>query len=209
MFHEEVSRLTELLLKNGYPLDYIDFGIRLFLNKLYTKKIPVSTVKKKQLFLTLPFLGKSSLLLKQQIQKVVQKNLPFCNLRVIFKSGVRLSNFFSFKDKVPRLIRSHLVYRFTCSDCNIRYYGTTERHGKTRWSEHMGVSLRTGKSIKGLRTAIRDHLLEQEHKISFDDFSFLATDSDHFRLIIKESLCIKKDKPQLNKNLYSTPLFLF
>ena len=56
---------------------------------------------------------------------------------------------------------------------------------------------------------ILDHLLFCNHDPSFDDFTILAQGTNKFLLEIKESLLIKRDKPILNKNISSAPLFLF
>ena len=45
--------------------------------------------------------------------------------------------------------------------------------------------------------------------INFDDFSILATDSNKFKLLLRESLLIKRDKPILNRTIKSFPLELF
>ena len=44
---------------------------------------------------------------------------------------------------------------------------------------------------------------------NFDHFEILATGANKFRLLIEESLLIKRDQPQLNKNIKSFPLNLF
>ena len=44
---------------------------------------------------------------------------------------------------------------------------------------------------------------------TYDDFSILTTESNEFKLHLKESLLIKRDKPELNKNCYTHPLELF
>ena len=41
---------------------------------------------------------------------------------------------------------------------------------------------------------------------SFDNFSILLKESNPFKLRLKESLLISRDKPILNKNIYSFPL---
>ena len=105
---------------------------------------------------------------------------------------------------------SHAVYKYKCGSCNTTYYGLCERHCKVRWSEHLSISSYTGKPIVGIQTSIKDH-----HKscvnVSADmnDFEIIAKEQDLFKLKIKESLFIKRDKPALNKNVYSTPLMLF
>ena len=58
--------------------------------------------------------------------KTVSKTLPQCNIEVIFQYKNRLSNLFKFKDFIPFHLRSHLIYKFPCSNCNITYHSETE-----------------------------------------------------------------------------------
>ena len=60
-----------------------------------------------------------------------------------------------------------------------------------------------------IELAIFDRMLLDGHKASFDNFSILYKESDPFNLQLKESLLISRDKPILNKNIYSFPLELF
>ena len=61
---------------------------------------------------------------------------------------------------------------------------------------------------KGL-SAIIEHILLEGHNATYDDFSILGTESNEFKLHLKESLLIKRDKPELNRNCYTHPLELF
>ena len=98
-----------------------------------------------------------------------------------------------------------LVYRYTCSNCKVTYYGKTYHHFFTRAVEHLDISNLTRKRLKCVKQlAISDHLLECNCSIEFDHFDILA--SNRFRLLIKESLLIKRDQPQLNKTIKSFPL---
>ena len=47
------------------------------------------------------------------------------------------------------------------------------------------------------------------HNATYDDFSILTSESNEFKLHLKESLLIKRDKPELNRNCYTHPLELF
>ena len=88
--------------------------------------------------------------------------------------------------------------------------GKTYRHFKVGVSEHQGVSPRTGKPVKGtLSTSVRDRMLVCDHKVVHEDFKFLCNESNRYLSELKESLFIKRDKPSLNKNLYSQELLLF
>ena len=66
------------------------------------------------------------------------------------------------------------------------------------------------KRVKNMKeSAVSDHRLQCDCVISFDDFDVLASDTNNFRLIIKESQLIKRDKPILNRTIMSFPLKLF
>ena len=50
------------------------------------------------------------------------------SIRIVFRSTLRLSNFFTFKDKIPDALRSCVVYSFKCRCCSASYVGQTVRH---------------------------------------------------------------------------------
>ena len=74
----------------------------------------------------------------------------------------------------------------------------------------MGISNLTGKRVKNAKeSAIFDHLLQCDCTIDFDHFDNLTSDINNFRLLIKENLLIKRDRPFLNRTVKSFPLKLF
>ena len=76
--------------------------------------------------------------------------------------------------------------------------------------KHMGISNLTEKRLKSIKqSAISDHLLQCNCTINFDNFDILAAESNKFKLLIRESLLIKRDKPILNRTIQSFPLQLF
>ena len=113
-FHLEVCHLKEILKKNAFPIKLIDSCIKSFLNKRLTEKPVTLTAEKKDLVIVLPFLGKLSLDLRARVKSSISENLPFCKIRVIFKSSTHICNFFQFKDKMPYCLRSNVVYKFSC-----------------------------------------------------------------------------------------------
>ena len=58
-------------------------------------------------------------------------------------------------------------------------------------------------------TAIKDHMPLCDHVVSLEDFKILASSNSEFHRNIKESLLIALDKPDLNRNEKSLPLYLF
>ena len=77
---------------------------------------------------------------------------------------------------------------------------------KVRVSEHLGV----GKRVKGtLSMSVRDHMLNYDHTVAWEDFAIIGRESNHYLLKTKESFFIKRDNSSLNRNKYSQKLFLF
>ena len=71
----------------------------------------------------------------------------------------------------------------------------------------MDISNLSGKLLKSIKqSAIADDLLECYCSINFD---VLASDTNKFRLLIKQSLLIKGDQPQLSKTIKTLLLKLF
>ena len=107
-------------------------------------------------------------------------------------------------------LRSHLIYKFQCSNCNITYYGETERHLKVRAGEHISTSPLTGKRVNNnKKSSVKDHCLLSGHACSFEDFTVLNYEPHKFKRLISESLSVTKDKPLMNKQVKSLKLELF
>ena len=121
-------------------------------------------------------------------------------------------SFFTFKDKLPKMLLSGLLYKCKCGGCNATYYGKAKPHFNVRICEHLGISHLTKKKVKidyNKLMAIQEHLLCCNYSQSFEDFSILTSESNDFKLKIMENLLIKRDTPILNKADFSLPLELF
>ena len=134
--HHEIDKLKSILYKNSYARDLVDRCIKEFLDKILAPKSVVSTVPRKNLVIGLPYLGTFSLQISTRINRIMKNKLPYCNIRFVFQTKCNIRNFFTFKDKVPSLLRSGIVYKFQCGSCNATYYGKTKRHFKVRMCEH-------------------------------------------------------------------------
>ena len=144
--------------------------------------------------LVVPYFGTFYLNLRKRLYKLVSKSLPISNIKDIFQSKNWLSRFLEFKDSISLYLRSHLIYRFQYSNCNITYYGETERHLKGRAGEHISTSPLMGKSVSSNKNfSVKYYCLFLGHVCSFEDFTLLKYESPKFKCLIKESLLITKD----------------
>ena len=76
--------------------------IKKFLNKLFVQSGLNSMVPKRQLICVLPYLGKASLDLRTRLRRTIERDLPFCKLKIIFRSKCRLNTSFRFKDSLEK-----------------------------------------------------------------------------------------------------------
>ena len=92
-FHFEIDHLKTILIKNNYPLNFIGSCIKSFHNKLYTPKVMVPNVPKRNVFVKLPFLGSASFQIRKKLQKLFGDKLTSCNLKMVFTSPIRVKAF--------------------------------------------------------------------------------------------------------------------
>ena len=145
---------------------------------------------------------------RTELQNLFTKYFPTLNINLIFMNKFTISSFFRFKDSLPPMSRSSVVYKYSCPLCGDQYVRSTSRTLFVRASEHGGRSHRTGALLTcPPHSAIRDHC-EQTclGPVSYDDFNILAVAPDLVSLRILESLHIFKSKPKLNDNNSSFPL---
>ena len=142
---------------------------------------------------------------------LLQELYPQVHLRVIIKPQKIMKNLFMFKDRVPKELQSSVVYKYVCSCCNASYIGKSKRQFQVRAFEHLGRSIRTNRVLeKPAFSAIRDHSHQQDHPLSLDSFSILASSrSSDMELLILESLFSIREKPNMNNNERSLELLCF
>ena len=107
-------------------------------------------------------------------------------------------------------MQPYFQLKCSCSSCNATYYGKTERHLNVRSGEHIGLSPLTGNRVACKPSAISDHLLlHEDNNSSFNNLSILCCENNAYKLSLRESVLIKRDSPELNRNVSSMPLLLF
>ena len=192
-------------MKNHHLPNFTDSCVKSFLNKLYTPKVIIPNVPKRKVSVTLPFLGSTSFQIRK-LQKLFTDKLTSCNLKIVFTSTVRIKSLFTFKNKLPTMLLSGLVYMYSYGGCNAIYYGRTKHPFKLQVCEHLGISYLTEKKVKidnNKPMAIQEQLC-WNYSSSFEDFSILTRESNDFKLKIMESILIAR-----NKAYSSLPLELF
>ena len=186
--------------------------VKRFLENVHKIKEVIHTVPKKDLVIVLPYLGINSLRLKNKLLNVFKKSLPFCKLTVIFRTTSRISSLLAYKDRVDINYKSHVIYKFMCSECNLTYYGKTPRHFIVRYCEHLSISAFTGRPVNRntqVHSNVEKHINCSNHSNDKDSFTIISFANSDLQLRIQESILIKRDNPILNAMQTSIPLVLF
>ena len=125
---------------------------------------------------------------RTRMNRVMKNKLPYYNVRFVFQTKCKISDFFTFKDKIPSFLHSGYLFVAT-------YYGKTERHFNVRMCEHLGISALTGKRVKGDDdSAIKEHRSFCNHTPDFEDFSILASNNE-FKVTLMEESSNQKRSP--------------
>ena len=119
----------------------------MYLDKVFIKHPNICIMSKRELVCVFPLLGKKSLEIKKRLQNAIERTVPYCKLKFIFKSPSKIVNHFHFKDVYPKILCPGIVYSFKYNSCNAIYYGKTKRQFYVRAGEHMGSSHLTNKRL--------------------------------------------------------------
>ena len=203
----ELDFLQSYFHRNGYPIPLIKSKVKHFLNSKFVPQLGVATVDKRQFYFSLPYFGFQSEKLKKELDILISKFYIHLDVKIVLSNKFTVGSFFKFKDNLPKNMCSSLVYKFSCVHSTSEYVGSTTRALRTRVSEHVGRSHRTGAPLsKPPHSAIRNHSDQCVCEMSLDNFKILGYASEPSELRILESLFIAKIKPSLNDTNSAFPL---
>lgn len=121
------------------------------------------------------------------------QKLASCNLKIILVSPARAKSLFTFKDKLPKILLSGLLYKYKCAGCNTTYHGKSKHHFEVQICKLLGVPPGKMKIGNNELMVIQEHLLCCNCS-SFFDISILTIESNCFKLKIMEILLIVRAK---------------
>ena len=96
-------------------------------------------------------------------------------------------------------LHAGIIEKIQCGGSHANYYGKT--NFKVRICEHLGISVFTGKIVKGDGiSVIKERLLLCSHAPNFENFSILTTNNNDVKVTLMKGLLINRDRSPLNKN---------
>ena len=203
-FHQELNTLKQTLVNNGYENRRIDLVIQNFLNKQMEKQtVENNTVNTHRVFyknqMHSNYATDESVLkkiIKNNVKCVDQKS--FLKL-IIYYKNIRTSSLVMKNNPQVNapLQKTNVIYEYDCTlgDCelqkNHKYIGETV----TTLSRRLTMHLASGGPYIHTK---QDHKTLLTRKMLVENTKILAHITDYNRLMIRESLLIKQEKPSIN-----------
>jgi len=176
-YQKNFTESINLLLKNGYPLEFIFSNIQNRIKKLFLKKshntsiIPHTSNDPPKKYFTVPYIKHISNSFKSISVKF--------GCPMVFTIPNTLSTFIKTgKDRIEVSSRCNVIYRIDCKDCDACYVGQTKRRLITRIKEHKNdINKRSG-----ILSVISAHRL-QNHDFDWNSVCILDNESAWYRRI--------------------------
>ena len=125
-----------------------------------------------------------------------------CKL-ILINTTFNIGKLFQYKDRQEKLQKYGVVYKLKCT-CGSTYIGQTKKKLLTRLKDH------NPSCLLNQETDVTKHLTENEnHRINFNDVDILAESNHWQKLLIKETLLIQSNCPNINVDQSSTPSYMF
>lgn len=138
----ELNNIRKILGDNGYPSSLVNSIIE---SKLKSVSQSQFGPAKCSVSLHLPFIGNPSYRFEKQISSAVSACFGAVALRTVFHSKPLLPT--NRKDPLPTMMRSKIVYQYTCR-CDQRYVGRTGQRLETRIEQHIPRYLREAANVR-------------------------------------------------------------
>ena len=197
LFENEVNKLRKIFNNNGYPTTFFNRILDTFYQERKEKESE-SSINHKFAF-KIPYLGKPSSSFFKNIRNLMKRKFEV-EIYPIFKT-TKVRNYFNIKNRTPWYLQSNVVYKYTCSrDVNVTYIGSSSRHLIVRAKEHLNENLSNKSSI---RSHIKNCKSCSGNKSKLNSFKVIRNCNTPYETRIQEAMMIKKQNPNLNKQLYA------
>ena len=142
LFDEEVSKLKQMFLNNGYPSSFFDKILASFQSSnKFSQNISFENC------FCIPYLGKESYHFANRLSALI-KNKYNLKISPVYKT-FQVVNYFQLKTKIPMVFCSNVVYKFSCScDTNKTYIDISSKHLITRVREHLNFRIVKSTGLK-------------------------------------------------------------
>ena len=98
------------------------------------------------------------------------------------------------KDRTQNILKSDVIYKLDCKDCDKTYIGHTSQTLKARIAGHKSDSRHNRQ-----RCMLAVHVNENDHHINYEDANVIATERNYKKRIFLEMFYITTTEDTMNK----------
>ena len=193
-FHDSLDKAKIILEKNQYPPNFYEPIIMKSLEKILGTNTESSGDEGKKNDTKTPPVTKKLIFLQYRgnvtddfCRSLKKCNAPCTPVLTLRKMRTVMP---SLKPMVEKEMRSHVVYKISCPQCNLSYIGQTAQYILQRFKQHLNPSQPVGKHLRKCNTL---------QEVSADDVNILAslTRGSEF-LETLEALWQREERPAIN-----------
>lgn len=134
--------------------------------------------------------------ISERLKKTILKHVS--DTKITLKPVTKNAKFFTkVKDRTPQELKSNVVYKIPCGDCDKCYIGTTKNLLKRRVQEHERSCAPPVRNEQVSALCFHHANNNPKHVFKFEDTSILDTETNYRKRMIKEMLHIRKNMDQV------------
>jgi hypothetical protein len=206
-FHDKNFQLLQsTLTSNSYPQKFVTDLIRNEKLKFENSNSIIPSIhnpidpnnnRNSKTFLSIPFIDSIFYKIKAYFDKF--------DINVVGKSSNDLykSLFSKLKDEIPKPVRSSVVYKVNCQDCDLVYIGNTMQYLKLRIGQHKSAVRNRNKD----HSALAEHAIDNQHSIDWINYDIVTNENRLKARQVLEMINIKRFKEKcMNRQIESQNL---
>lgn len=189
-WNANVNNLRHTLKINNYPTGLI--------NRILNQRPPAvmidsnhSHTQQDMRYYKIPFIP--------NLSEAISKKLKTTNTQIAMYNTKTVRNLFTkTKDSTRNELKSSVIYRIPCGECECSYIGQTKQYLKSRVSDHKRDCNLS--NIENPKTGLAKHHFEEGHTFDFDEIRILDSETNWRKRLFLEMCHIHKTKHNVNLN---------
>lgn len=184
---QSIQTVRNLLSENGYPEKFVNEVIKNRVNRFYNGKDGIPNNKPLK-YIPTPYIPG----LSERINKTMRQY----NMALGCKTNNNVGNLYTrTKYPIPKNMKSKVVYRVDCKDCDGKYPGQTKQRIGQRMGGHKS-HIKAGKLTQ--TTGLTIHAVKEKHQFDFEKVTILDHIPNYHHRLIAEKMHICKTENTVN-----------
>ena len=111
LFDLEVRFLHNYYLTNSFPSRVFWRAVRKFTSRCRNPPLPSYNVPREKQFISLPFLGHPSYIIRNKLLALFRTHFPQMNVKIVLSNKRTIGSLFPVKERLPEYLCSNVIYK--------------------------------------------------------------------------------------------------